>query len=141
ATRRPATVLENVVLGSDGRPDFGDLTLTENGRAAYPLEALGNVEPSGRGPHPDTVILLCADAFGVLPPIARLTPEQAVYQFLSGYTAKLAGTERGVTTPTATFSACFGAPFMSLHPTVYGDMFEARLRESGAACWLVNTGW
>ena len=141
ATNLAGTVLENVVLDDAGTPDFSDLSLTENGRAAYELGALDNIVDSGAGPQPGNVVLLCADAFGVLPPIARLTRQQAVYHFLSGYTAKLAGTERGVTGPAATFSACFGAPFMSLHPKIYGDMLETRLRQSGAGCWLINTGW
>jgi phosphoenolpyruvate carboxykinase (ATP) len=141
AARRPATVLENVVLDADGVPDFNDGTLTENTRAAYPLDALADIAASGAGPAPKTVIFLTCDAFGVLPPVARLTAEQAVYHFLSGYTAKVAGTERGVTEPQATFSACFGAPFMSLHPRVYGQLFAERLKQSGARVWLVNTGW
>ena len=137
-----ATVLENVVLDPDtGLPVFTDLSLTENTRAAYPLDTLSGVAPGGVGATPQSVVFLTADAFGVLPPIARLTPEQAVYHFLSGYTAKIAGTERGVTEPSATFSACFGAPFMSHHPRVYGDLFAGRLAESGAGVWLINTGW
>jgi phosphoenolpyruvate carboxykinase (ATP) len=135
-----STVLENVVL-VDGEPDYDDLSLTENTRAAYPLAALSATAAAGTGPTPATVIFLTADAFGVLPPIARLTPEQAVEHFLAGYTAKVAGTERGVTEPTATFSACFGAPFMSHHPQVYGDLLAQRLQESGATVWLINTGW
>ena len=129
AAQSPGTVLENVVIGADGVPDFDDMSLTENTRAAYPLDTL----PDGggraaRGPVPRTVVFLTADAFGVLPPLARLDPDQAVYHFLSGYTAKVAGTERGVTEPSATFSACFGAPFMPLHPTVYGDMLSRAAR-------------
>ena len=141
ATERANTVLENVVLDADGVPDFADLSLTENGRAAYALTALPNVAPGGVGGTPSTVVFLTADAFGVLPPIARLTPDQAFYHFLSGYTAKVAGTEKGVVEPTATFSACFGAPFMSLHPSVYGEMLARRLGASSAATWLINTGW
>ena len=142
ATKRFGTVLENVVLDDTTRePDFNDGSKTENTRAAYPLYVLDNVSRTGTGPTPSNVVLLTADAFGVLPPIARLTPEQAIYHFLSGYTAKVAGTERGVTEPQATFSACFGAPFMSLHPTVYGRMLAKRIRESLAECWLINTGW
>jgi phosphoenolpyruvate carboxykinase (ATP) len=133
-------VLENVVL-TDGDPDFSDLSLTENTRAAYPLATLASVVPAGVGATPNSVVFLTADAFGVLPPIARLTPAQAVDHFLAGYTAKVAGTERGVTEPTATFSACFGAPFMSHHPRVYGELFAERLADSGAAVWLINTGW
>jgi phosphoenolpyruvate carboxykinase (ATP) len=141
AARRPGTVLENVVLRADGTPDFDDGSLTENTRAAYPLEALDNVAAGGVGPLPKSVVFLTCDAFGVLPPIARLTPKQAVYHFLSGYTAKVAGTERGVTEPQATFSVCFGAPFMALAPRVYGQLFAERLQQSGATVWLVNTGW
>src|SRR5690606_34907201 len=141
ATRRPGTVLENLVLDGRNEPDYDDTSLTENTRAAYPLEALPAVAPSGVGGVPRTVVFLTADAFGVLPPIARLTPEQAAYHFLSGYTAKVAGTERGIVAPTATFSACFGAPFMPLHPRVYGDMLADRLTHSGATTWLLNTGW
>jgi len=134
------TVLENVVI-SDGEPDFDDLTPTENTRAAYPLTTLDHVAAGGVGPAPGTVVFLTADAFGVLPPIARLNREQAVELFLLGYTAKIAGTERGVTEPTATFSACFGAPFMSHHPQAYGALLADRLAESGANVWLINTGW
>jgi phosphoenolpyruvate carboxykinase (ATP) len=142
ATGRFGTVLENVVVDEDTRePDFNDGSKTENTRAAYPLYALSNVSRTGVAPAPTNIVLLTADAFGVLPPIARLTPEQAIYHFLSGYTAKVAGTERGVTEPQATFSACFGGPFMSLHPTVYGRMLKKRIKESLAECWLLNTGW
>ncbi len=142
ATEGFGTVLENVVRDPvTAIPDFDDLSLTENTRAAYPLDILGAVVPAGTGPTPKTVVFLTADAFGVLPPVARLTPAQAVEHFLSGYTAKVAGTERGVTEPTATFSACFGAPFMSHHPQVYGDLFARRLAASGATVWLINTGW
>ncbi len=142
ATQRFGTVLENVILdGATRHPDYDDITLTENGRAAYPLSALGGADGSGTGAAPSNIMLLTADAFGVLPPIARLTTDQALYYFLSGYTAKLAGTERGVTEPQATFSVCFGAPFMPQHPAVYSGLLEKRLRESGAACWLINTGW
>ncbi|HVX80971.1 MAG TPA: phosphoenolpyruvate carboxykinase (ATP) [Devosiaceae bacterium] len=141
ASRSFGTVLENVVLNAKGEPDFDDASLTENTRAAYPLETLPAVAAGGVGATPRTVVLLTADAFGVLPPIARLTPEQAVYHFLSGYTAKVAGTERGVTEPQATFSACFGAPFMPLHPTVYGRLLARRLAASGARTFLLNTGW
>ena len=141
ATRRFGTVLENVVLDSDNLPVFEDVSLTENTRAAYPLDVLPSIARGSVGGTPKTVVFLTADAFGVLPPLARLSPEQAVYHFLSGYTAKVAGTERGVTEPQATFSACFGAPFMPLHPTVYGQMLAERLRTSGAQAWLLNTGW
>jgi phosphoenolpyruvate carboxykinase (ATP) len=141
ATKRFGTVLENVVLDVGKVPDFDDVSLTENTRAAYPIHVLPAIAKGSTGGTPKTVVFLTADAFGVLPPIARLTPEQAVYHFLSGYTAKVAGTERGVTEPQATFSACFGAPFMPLHPTVYGDMLAEKLRATGAATWLLNTGW
>ncbi|KKB77752.1 phosphoenolpyruvate carboxykinase [ATP] [Devosia soli] len=141
ATRTFGTVLENVVLNDNGMPAFDDVSRTENTRAAYPIHVLPSVAKGSTGGTPKTVVFLTADAFGVLPPLAKLTPEQAVYHFLSGYTAKVAGTERGVTEPQATFSACFGAPFMPLHPTVYGDLLAERLRMSGAQAWLLNTGW
>jgi phosphoenolpyruvate carboxykinase (ATP) len=141
AAMAPGTVLENVVLDEQGVPDFADGSLTENTRAAYPLSAVANVEILGRGGVPKTIIMLTADAFGVLPPIAELTAEQAMDHFLAGYTAKVAGTERGVKEPTATFSACFGAPFLPRHPSVYGAMLRSLIRESGAKCYLVNTGW
>jgi phosphoenolpyruvate carboxykinase (ATP) len=141
ATKRFGTVLENVVLDDAHQPDFDDISLTENTRAAYPIHVLPAIARGSVGGTPRSVVFLTADAFGVLPPIARLTPEQAVYHFLSGYTAKVAGTERGVTEPQATFSACFGAPFMPLHPTVYGAMLEEKLESSGATAWLINTGW
>jgi phosphoenolpyruvate carboxykinase (ATP) len=141
ATKRFGTVLENVVLDADHVPDFDDISLTENTRAAYPIHVLPAIARGSVGGTPRTVVFLTADAFGVLPPVARLTPEQAVYHFLSGYTAKVAGTERGITEPQATFSACFGAPFMPLHPTVYGEMLAEKLKSSGASAWLINTGW
>ncbi|HHY49675.1 MAG TPA: phosphoenolpyruvate carboxykinase (ATP) [Alphaproteobacteria bacterium] len=141
ATRRFGTVLENLVIDARHEPDYDDISLTENTRAAYALDALPAVAPGSVGGVPRTVIFLACDAFGVLPPLARLTPEQAAEHFLAGYTAKVAGTERGVTEPVATFSACFGAPFMPLHPRVYAGMLSDRLRASGAATWLVNTGW
>ncbi len=141
-TRRFGTVLENVAVDVETRRlDLDDETLTENTRACYPLTHLNKVVRDGCAGHPKNVILLTCDAFGVLPPVAMLTPEQAMYQFLSGYTAKVAGTERGVTEPSTTFSACFGAPFMALPPTVYTDMFGERIRKHNAKCWLVNTGW
>jgi phosphoenolpyruvate carboxykinase (ATP) len=141
ATRRFGTVLENVVLDEAKNPLFDDISLTENTRAAYPIDVLPAIAPGSAGGTPRTIVFLTADAFGVLPPIARLTPEQAVYHFLSGYTAKIAGTERGITEPQATFSACFGAPFMPLHPNVYGQMLAEKLASSGASTWLINTGW
>ena len=141
-TQMFGTVLENVVLTEPQRTvDFADQSITENTRASYPLHYIKNHVPSGRGGHPKNVVFLTADAFGVLPPIAKLTPEQAMYYFLSGYTAKVAGTERGVTEPQATFSACFGAVFLVWHPTKYATMLGELLRTHGAQVWLVNTGW
>ena len=140
-TKRFGTVLENVVLDELRRPDFEDGSLTENTRCAYPLHYIPNASASGRAGHPKNVVMLTADAFGVMPPIARLSPAQAMYHFLSGYTAKVAGTERGVTEPEATFSTCFGAPFMPRHPAEYGNLLRDLIARHGAACWLVNTGW
>ncbi|HET7583528.1 MAG TPA: phosphoenolpyruvate carboxykinase (ATP) [Gemmatimonadaceae bacterium] len=141
-TQMFGTVLENVVLDPTTKVvDFADASITENTRASYPLHYIRNHVPGARGGHPRDIVLLTADAFGVLPPIARLTPEQAMYYFLSGYTAKVAGTERGVTEPQATFSACFGAVFLPLPPTTYADMLGARLRRHNVRVWLVNTGW
>ena len=140
-TKRFGTVLENVVLDDSRAPDFDDGSLTENTRCAYPLHFIPNASASGRAAHPKNIIMLTADAFGVMPPIAKLTPAQAMYHFLSGYTAKVAGTERGVTEPEATFSTCFGAPFMPRHPSEYGDLLRSLIAKHDAACWLVNTGW
>ena len=142
ATGRFGTVLENVILDpATGRPNFDDTSLTENTRGAYPLSFVENHEPSGQGGHPCTIVMLTADAFGVMPPVARLSSSQALYQFLSGYTAKVAGTERGVTEPTAVFSTCFGAPFLPLRPAVYASFLGQRLAQHGSRVWLVNTGW
>jgi len=136
------TVLENVVMDHETRAlDLDSQAITENTRAAYPLHYIPNHVASGLGSHPKNVIFLTADAFGVLPPISRLTSDQALYYFLSGYTAKLAGTERGVTEPQATFSTCFGAPFMVHHPYVYADMLKKKISAYNATVWLVNTGW
>jgi len=141
AAQRFGSVLENVVLDPLTRsPRFDDDSLTENTRAAYPLAFL-DPDAGGVGHHPSKIVFLSADAFGVLPPLARLTRDQALYWFLSGYTAKLAGTERGVTTPSATFSACFGAPFLPLPPMRYANLFGERLDRHGSDVWLVNTGW
>ncbi len=141
-TRKFGTILENVVMDPDTRRlDLDSAELTENTRASYPVTHIARVSRSGHGGHPRVVLMLTADAFGVLPPIARLTPEQAMHHFLSGYTAKVAGTERGVREPQATFSACFGAPFMTRRPEVYARLLERRIREQGARCYLVNTGW
>ncbi len=141
-TKRFGTVLENVVMDADSRElDLDDNTLAENTRAAYPIDFIPNASEKNMGPVPKNVVMLTADAFGVLPPIARMTPEQAMYHFLSGYTAKVAGTEIGVTEPEATFSTCFGAPFMPRHPSVYGNLLKERIAKGGVTCWLVNTGW
>ncbi|MGZ8360327.1 MAG: phosphoenolpyruvate carboxykinase [Allosphingosinicella sp.] len=141
-TRRFGTVLENVVIDRATRTlDFDDASLAENTRGAYPIDFIPNSSTENMGPVPRNVIFLTADAFGVLPPIARLTPDQAMYHFLSGYTAKVAGTEIGVTEPEATFSTCFGAPFMPRHPSVYGNLLKSRIAMGGVDCWLVNTGW
>jgi phosphoenolpyruvate carboxykinase (ATP) len=142
ATQMFGTILENVVLDEETRAiDFDNASITENTRASYPIHYISNAVLSGRGGHPRHVVFLTADAFGVLPPVARLTPAQAMYHFLSGYTARVAGTERGVTEPSATFSACFGAPFLPRHPGVYAEMLGKRLREHRAQVWLINTGW
>ena len=136
------TVLENVILHPETRhPNFDDGSLTENTRAAYPLDCVSNASATGHAEHPRNVVMLTADAFGVLPPIARLSPSQAMYHFLSGYTAKVAGTEKGVSGVQATFSTCFGAPFMPRHPSVYGELLRDLIAEHGTDCWLMNTGW
>ncbi|GJQ62456.1 MAG: phosphoenolpyruvate carboxykinase [ATP] [Melioribacteraceae bacterium] len=141
-TKTFGTILENVSMNADTRQlDLDDGTLTENTRAAYPLTQIPNIRVGGKAGHPKNIVMLTADAFGVLPPIAKLTPEQAMYHFLSGYTAKVAGTEKGVTEPKATFSTCFGAPFMSLHPSVYANLLGKKIKEHDSQCWLVNTGW
>ena len=141
-TRRFGSVLENVAMDPVTRGlDLNDETLTENTRGAYPLAFIPNASATGMAGHPKHVIMLTCDAFGVLPPIAKLTPEQAMYHFLSGYTAKVAGTEKGITEPQATFSACFGAPFMALDPTVYGTLLAQKIARHQVSCWLVNTGW
>ncbi|MEB3415556.1 phosphoenolpyruvate carboxykinase [Alteriqipengyuania sp. WL0013] len=140
-TKMEGTVLENVVMDANGEIDLDDNSLAENTRGAYPLSSIPNTSEDNMGPPPSNVIMLTADAFGVLPPIARLTPDQAMYHFLSGYTAKVAGTEIGVTEPEATFSTCFGAPFMPRHPSVYGNLLKKRIADGGVQCWLVNTGW
>ncbi|WP_322795104.1 phosphoenolpyruvate carboxykinase (ATP) [Tepidiforma sp.] len=141
-THEFGTILENVIFDEDTREvDLDDASITENTRGSYPLESLKHVYLEPVAPHPSHVILLTADAFGVLPPIARLTPEQALYHFLSGYTSKLAGTEVGLKDPEITFSPCYGAPFMALNPTVYAELLEQRLRATGAQTWLINTGW
>lgn len=141
-TKMFGTILENVVIDPSTRSiDLDDASLTENTRGSYPIESIPNIVPEGRAGHPHNIIMLTADAFGVMPPIARLTPEQAMYHFLSGYTAKVAGTERGIKEPQATFSTCFGAPFMPLQPTVYARLLGEKIRKHKVHCWLVNTGW
>lgn len=141
-TRTFGTILENVVMDPVTRAlDLDDGSLTENTRASYPIDFIPNTSETGFGPQPLNIIMLTADAFGVLPPISKLTPEQAMYHFLSGYTAKVAGTEKGVKEPTAAFSACFGAPFMPRHPTAYAKLLGEKMEKTGATCWLVNTGW
>ena len=141
AIRRDA-LLENVTVDANGKIDFADKSVTENTRVSYPINHIENiVKPVSKGPHAKQVIFLSADAFGVLPPVSILTPEQTQYYFLSGFTAKLAGTERGITEPTPTFSACFGAAFLSLHPTKYGEELVKRMEATGAKAYLVNTGW
>ncbi len=141
-TRRFGTVIENMVFDPDTLElDFANDSLTANTRCAYPLEAISNASSTGLGGHPRHVVMLTCDAFGVLPPIARLTAAQAMYHFLSGFTSKVAGTERGVTEPQPTFSTCFGAPFMPRRPEEYGKLLQAKIAKHGASCWLVNTGW
>jgi phosphoenolpyruvate carboxykinase (ATP) len=141
-TRRYGTILENIGFDSaTGRLDLNDDSLTENTRAAYPISHIPNAKRDGLGGHPTNIIMLTADAFGVLPPIAKLTPAQAMYHFLSGYTAKVAGTEKGVAEPQATFSTCFGAPFMALSPIVYANLLGDKIAKHKVDVWLVNTGW
>jgi phosphoenolpyruvate carboxykinase (ATP) len=140
AIRRNA-LLENVVIKENGEVDFTDSSKTENTRVSYPIEHIDNHECTLQGGHPKNIIFLTADAFGVLPPVSKLTKEQAMYYFLSGYTAKVAGTERGITEPVATFSACFGEPFLPLHPTVYAKLLGEKIDKHGVNVYLVNTGW
>ena len=141
-TKRFGTVLENVVIDPETRQiDLDDNSLAENSRGSYPIEFIPNASADNLGPVPKNIIMLTADAFGILPPISKLTPDQAMYHFLSGYTARVAGTEIGVTEPDATFSTCFGAPFMPRHPSVYGNLLKERIAKGGVDVWLVNTGW
>lgn len=141
-TRKFGTILENVQIDAQTRRiDLNDDTFTENTRAAYPMTHISNIVEEGKAGHPENIVMLTADAFGVLPPISRLTTEQAMYHFISGYTAKVAGTEKGVTEPKATFSTCFGAPFLVLHPNVYAKMLGEKIKKHKVKCWLVNTGW
>ena len=138
---KPGALLENVVTDENGVVDYDNGTITENTRVSYPINHIENIEPTEKGGHPRNVIFLTCDAFGVLPPISKLTPEMAMYHFLSGYTAKVAGTERGITEPVATFSTCFGAPFMPQYPTIYAELLGEKLKTHNAQAWLVNTGW
>jgi len=141
AIKRDA-LLENVWLeGEDNTPDYYNTTKTQNGRVSYPIYHIDNYQPDSMAGHPDNIIFLTCDAYGVLPPVSRLSAGQAMYHFLSGYTAKVAGTERGVTEPEATFSACFGAAFLPLHPTKYADLLQKKLAAHGTSVYLVNTGW
>lgn len=140
-TQRFGTVLENVVLDENRVPDFDDGSLAENARCAYPIDYIPNASLTGTAPHPKNIIMLTADAYGILPPISKMTPAQAMYHFLSGYTAKVAGTEKGVEGTQATFSTCFGAPFMPRHPAEYGNLLRDLIAKHGVDCWLVNTGW
>jgi phosphoenolpyruvate carboxykinase (ATP) len=141
-TAKFGTVIENMVYDEETfELDFQDESLTANMRCAYPLDYISNASPTALGGHPKNIIMLTCDAFGVLPPISRLTPAQAMYHFLSGFTSKVAGTERGVTEPEPTFSTCFGAPFMPRRPEVYGNLLREKIASHGATCWLVNTGW
>lgn len=138
---KPGAILENVILNADKTVDFKDTSITQNTRVSYPIHHIENIKVPSVGNNPKNIFFLTADAFGVLPPISKLTPGQAAYHFISGYTAKVAGTEAGITEPVPSFSACFGAPFMPLHPTKYAEMLSAKMKETGVNVWLVNTGW
>ena len=138
---KKGALLENVVLDSNGVVDFENTSITQNTRVSYPIDYIENIQKPSIGENPKNIFFLTADAFGVLPPISKLTPSQAAYHFISGYTAKVAGTEAGIVEPTPNFSACFGAPFMPLHPTKYAEMLSAKMKEAGVNVWLVNTGW
>ncbi len=138
---KPGAILENVVLNADKSVNYADSSITQNTRVSYPIDHIENIKVPSVGTNTKNIFFLTADAFGVLPPISKLTPGQAAYHFISGYTAKVAGTEAGVVEPTPNFSACFGAPFMPLHPTVYGEMLSKKMKDAGVTVWLVNTGW
>ena len=139
---RPGAILENIqFFQGTNRPDYEDATITQNTRVSYPINHIDNIQPGSKGDIPKNIFFLTCDAFGVLPPISKLTPEQAMYHFISGYTAKVAGTESGVTDPEMTFSACFGAPFLPLHPTQYAEMLKEKILKHGTNVWLINTGW
>ena len=141
ACQKRGAILENVILKDDGTPDFEDVSLTENTRASYPIDHIGNSSKTGAASHPTNVVMLTCDAFGVLPPVSKLSSEEAVEHFLLGYTAKVAGTEAGVKEPEATFSYCYGAPFMPRRAKEYADILKRKVEEHGVDCWLVNTGW
>lgn len=137
---RPGAILENVII-KDGEVNFNDKSITQNTRVSYPIDFIDNIQPNSVGENPKNIFFLTADAFGVLPPVSKLTPGQAAFHFISGYTAKVAGTEAGVTEPIPSFSACFGAPFMPLHPARYGEMLSKKMKDAGVNVWLINTGW
>ena len=138
---KKGAILENVIMDANGEVDYENISITQNTRVSYPIEHINNIQVPSIGENPKNIFFLTADAFGVLPPISKLTPGQAAYHFISGYTAKVAGTEAGIDEPTPNFSACFGAPFMPLHPTVYAEMLSAKMKETGVNVWLINTGW
>ncbi len=138
---KKGAILENVVMDSKGNVDFTDTSITQNTRVSYPINFIDNIQPNAIGKKPKNIFFLTADAFGVLPPISKLTPSQAAYHFISGYTAKVAGTEAGIVEPIPSFSACFGAPFMPLHPTRYAEMLSKKMTDAGVHVWLINTGW
>ena len=138
---KPGAILENVIIDDKGGVDFEDVSITQNTRVSYPIYHINNIQQPSVGENPKNIFFLTADAFGVLPPISKLTPGQAAYHFISGYTAKVAGTEAGITEPVPSFSACFGAPFMPLHPTRYAEMLSKKMQDAGVNVWLVNTGW
>ena len=140
-TKIPGSILENVFLNADATPDFDNCSLTQNTRGSYPIDYIENRTADSMAGHPKDVVFLTCDAFGVLPPLSRLTPHQAAYHFISGYTAKVAGTEIGIKEPQATFSTCFGAPFMPRHPSVYANLLSEKIQKHNAKCWLINTGW
>ena len=140
-TKMPGSILENVVLNADKTPDFKNKTLTQNTRGSYPIEYIQNRTSNSMAGHPRNIVFLTCDAFGILPPLSKLTPEQAAYHFISGYTAKVAGTEMGIKEPQATFSTCFGEPFMPRHPSIYADLLSKKIKTHNAKCWLINTGW
>ncbi len=138
---KPGALLENIVIKDNGEPDYMDGSITQNTRVSYPIHHIDNIQETLYADNPKNIFFLTCDAFGVLPPVSKLTPGQAAYHFISGYTAKVAGTEAGITEPVPSFSACFGEPFMPLHPTVYGEMLSKKMTEAGVNVWLINTGW